>query len=267
MIHKPPAPLVAPPSRSILDRRIMLSRVLTALVAIVFTGVAITVPIMLTEAGSRSAVEYEAVEAIFAYADPITGEVVTVILIASDQRTSNQTTGVDDSQTGGSSRARSLRPGQSERPKGGNSDRAHGNERTANLDQLEVFVTRNFGPSPMTFQGVIQPTRLWIAADLSSAHLTATIDLSTPIRPGVTPQRLRAAIDLEFTATGPLDTDESSSGYHVKSPRQSFSSESESARRDAIATGVVEIEGLNLAQDGSTHAVISSHSSKTVEKP
>jgi hypothetical protein len=72
------------------------------------------------------------------------------------------------------------------------------------------------------------------------------------------------AVNLDFTATGPLVTSKDSFRSHIKSPRQTYRTVTTNARRTATASGRIIVDGVNLAAAGSQYADISTFDSRSM---
>lgn len=225
----------------------MLKRLLTGALALIIAGAAVAIPIMLTEAGTRSTSSVALAQASFEYTDPGTG--YHYYGYASGQI--GTTTSTSSGGGGGGGGGGSQKPHISGKPSSGY---------TYTFEDVWAYIDVydaewNFiGGWDGSLSNGGAGFGVDVAGDLSSAHLEANI--AAYGYGAFDDQTAELLVDLEFVATGAAQTSRDRYQSHIKSPRQSYAYSTTSARRPAEATGTLGVGGVNVAEDGSQYAVI-----------
>lgn len=223
----------------------MLKQLAAAAGVLVLTAAAVAIPMLIAEAGSSTTTsEGRTLNASFDYTDPATGDDLFIWINASEQ---TYTTRYQDGGGGGSNR-----------PHGGNSNRPHGGSQTNTYRYLDIGIDRydESGNGVSYSYGSESPSSLVISGDLSSGSVTGTVVVETWDDHGNYLGSEEVDIDLEFTATGPLQTRRESYRSHTRSPRERWGYMTTTSGRVAEAMGSIMASGDNLATNGSWYAEI-----------
>lgn len=234
---------------------LVIPRLLSGFVALVLAGLAVGLPIVLTEAGtSKSTSDTKNAYAQFSYVDSSTGHQFEVWVWATEGTFSY-------SSPGNNSGAKSNRPYGSTRPHG--PDSFSDEYVNVQIDELDA----NFDVIA-SYSGFAQPDELVIEGDLSSGHLVADVDMyeqvGDPEGPYLEVFDSTATVELDWTATGALTTYRSNDRSQTRSPRSSYHSISVDTYRQATANGEILFHSMNLAQGGSEFAELSTSDRRTL---
>jgi hypothetical protein len=244
----------------------MFKRIIATAAALVIGGLAIALPIVIpyvmTEAGtSTQSSNGINLNAAFVAVDAATGDNLYIYVSGFMYQQTYNAPNPPPTGGGGSSRTHTSQRANSDRTKtGGNGPTTYSqtsfNMQISRYTSQGEFVSQSeaFG-TPSTFQ---------VATDLSAGKLAGTFELDTYDTSGQEIAQTQVHVNVDFTATGALVTTKDSFRSHIKSPRQTYRSVSTNSHRTATASGVVMVDGVNLAAGGSQYADISTFDSRSM---